>query len=65
MSHGSRRWDKGWLGPLLVAMLLTVALVAASPGVAYADTTGSISGTVKDLSGNPLAAIDASVYPQS
>jgi hypothetical protein len=64
MSHGSRRWDKGWLGLLLFAMLLTVALVAASPGVAYADTTGSIGGTVTDQSSNALAAISVSVYPQ-
>ncbi len=67
MGHETHRSDRGWLRLwlLLVATLLAVALVAFSPGVARAATTGSISGTVRDQSANGLGGIEVAVYPQS
>ncbi len=66
MGHASHRSDRGWfrLCLLLTATLLAAALFTFSAGVARAATTGSISGTVKDQSGDTLVGISVSVYPQ-
>ena len=53
-----------WLRRGMLAVALAFAcLLAFSTGVARADGTGSISGTVTDQGSNPLANISVSVYP--